>query len=380
MDSRKQKLRRISTLAVQDPREFARRVKVRISAEVATASAAASRALSAKVDLKLEQRKTRAAFLYHFGRHGQPAPELSFGLTRDLPFGFDVSIERDGNRFRILISSVSPEFSLQWLKHRVPCYAYWLAVSPPEVRRVTVTLGDGNNPMSGQFAPSTNLERITAIPDPYFFENNAFAMFRDVSMHEAPAWSDRSSVLMWRGATTGGGFFNPELAFERPELTAQRLHACSSLLGIADTDVKFAYSTHADIPIESMERFGLRGEKVEESTWVSRKYALDMDGNSNSWQNLIVRLHLGCCVLKVASRYGFHQWYYDRLKPWEHYVPVAADLSDLLERIEWVRANDREAAEIARRGQAFARTLTWEAVEAEAVELITANWNRPQPA
>lgn len=352
VDSRRKKLRRISALALQNPREFTRRAKLRIERSFLAATAAAKRALKTKIDLKGEHRKTRAAFLHHFGLHGQRVPELSFGLTRDLPFGYDTSIEREGDRFRILVSTASPELSLNWLKHRMPCYAYWLAVSPPDVRRLTVTLGDGDTAMSSQFAPSTNLKHVTAIPDPYFFENNAFARFRETSLHEAPAWSDRSSVLLWRGATTGSGVFDPQLAIERPELVAQRMHACSRLQGVADTDVKFAYSSHPDIPIEALQRFGLRGAQIEESSWVTRKYALDIDGNSNSWQNLIVRLHLGCCVLKVASRYGFRQWYYDRLKPWEHYVPVASDLSDLMERIEWVRTNDREAGEIARRGQA----------------------------
>jgi len=379
VDSRRQRFRRLSTLALQDPGEFAQRVKLRIDDTLSRATEAAGRALSTQVDLRVEGRKTSAAFSYHFGRHGQRVPGLSFGLTGDLPFGYDASIERDGSRFRILVSAASPERSVRNLRHRIPCYAYWLAVSPPEVQRMTVTLGDGDHPMSGQFAPSTNLKRVTAIPDPYFFENNAFDRFREVSLHQATAWSDRSTALVWRGATTGSGPFDPELALERPDLVAQRMHACSRLHGVAGTDVKFAYSSHRDIPIEALERFGLRGAHVEESTWVARKYALDIDGHSNSWQNLIVRLHLGCCVLKVASRCGFRQWYYDRLKPWEHYVPVAADLSDLLEKIDWVRTNDHEAEQIAQRGQAFARSLTWEAVEAEAVELITANWNRPQP-
>ena len=39
-------------------------------------------------------------------------------------------------------------------------------------------------------------------------------------------------------------------------------------------------------------------------------------------------------VLKVASR--CHQWYYDKLKPWEHYIPVTAMLSDLKEKVDYV--------------------------------------------
>lgn len=324
----------------------------------------------------------RASFLtrQHFALHEQPAPQLSFSLTSELPFGYDAVIERDGGRFRVLVSSASPQESVLWLKYRLPCYAYWLAVAPPEVRRITVTLSDGNNPMSGRFSPSTNLQQVTAIPDPYFFEHNAFARFREVLERQGSAWNERSSVLVWSGATTGTGLFDPQLALERPALAAQRMQVCARLRGVAGTDVKFAYSSRPDTPIEAMDAFGLRGQRVEETSWVTRKYALDVDGNTNTWQNLIVRLHLGCCVLKVASQYDFRQWYYDRLKPWEHYVPVKADCSDLLEQIEWVRANDHEASQIARRGQALAGSLTWETTKAEAAALVTANWDRPQAA
>ena len=44
------------------------------------------------------------------------------------------------------------------------------------------------------------------------------------------------------------------------------------------------------------------------------------------------------------------------LKPWRHYVPVAADLSDLVAKIEWARAHPVEARAIVRRGAAFARS------------------------
>lgn len=44
------------------------------------------------------------------------------------------------------------------------------------------------------------------------------------------------------------------------------------------------------------------------------------------------QLQSNAAIFKVESAYGFQQWYYERLQPWVHYVPVAADLSDLRER------------------------------------------------
>ena len=50
-------------------------------------------------------------------------------------------------------------------------------------------------------------------------------------------------------------------------------------------------------------------------------------------------------MLKMESQYREH--FYRHLEPFQHYVPVRGDLSDLTERIEWARRNDAEAKTIA---------------------------------
>lgn len=37
------------------------------------------------------------------------------------------------------------------------------------------------------------------------------------------------------------------------------------------------------------------------------------------------------------------QWFYEDMKPYVHYVPVAHDLSDILKVIDWLRAHDAKA-------------------------------------
>lgn len=84
-------------------------------------------------------------------------------------------------------------------------------------------------------------------------------------------------------------------------------------------------------------------------------------------------------MFKVASPAGFRQWYYDRLRPFEHYVPVNADMSDFAEKIDWARSHPAEARQIAVAGRAFALGLDFEAGKRDAVELICANWDKPAP-
>lgn len=45
-------------------------------------------------------------------------------------------------------------------------------------------------------------------------------------------------------------------------------------------------------------------------------------------------------VLKQDS--GYYEHFYNELRPWEHYIPVRADLADLLGKIQWARDHDEE--------------------------------------
>jgi spore maturation protein CgeB len=45
----------------------------------------------------------------------------------------------------------------------------------------------------------------------------------------------------------------------------------------------------------------------------------------------------------------------DSLKPFVHYIPIKKDFSDLFEKIEYLKNNDKEAERIAKNAQEFAR-------------------------
>ena len=42
----------------------------------------------------------------------------------------------------------------------------------------------------------------------------------------------------------------------------------------------------------------------------------------------------------------YKEWYYDALVPFVHYIPIALDLSDLCEKLEWMKANQTAAAQM----------------------------------
>jgi hypothetical protein len=100
------------------------------------------------------------------------------------------------------------------------------------------------------------------------------------------------------------------------------------------------------------------------------RYTIDIDGNSNAWSSLFRKLLTGSPVLKVASPHGFRQWYYDALEPMKNFVPVAADLSDLVEKAEWLQKNPESSEKIGQAGRALALSLTFEKEFAQATRRV----------
>jgi hypothetical protein len=81
------------------------------------------------------------------------------------------------------------------------------------------------------------------------------------------------------------------------------------------------------------------------------RWLLDIGGAGYSGRTKFL-LFSGRPLLMVERRYI--EYFTDDLIPWEHYIPVKEDLSDLLDRHEWLEHNDREALKIAARAKEYA--------------------------
>jgi hypothetical protein len=73
----------------------------------------------------------------------------------------------------------------------------------------------------------------------------------------------------------------------------------------------------------------------------------------------------------ILQAYKHEEWFTKYLLPWVHYVPVAEDLSDLQERLEWVRDHSEEMRVIAENGRKFfLQHLTFEMNGQHIYELV----------
>lgn len=209
------------------------------------------------------------------------------------------------------------------------------------------------------------------VPDLIFVSSGGYRYARRFFAENSIPWADRRPVAFWRGATTGPKTGPRDWqSLDRIKLAEiARRHESTGLIdaGISSV-VSFADSTVT----REIEAAGLMKDFVPWQKWGNYKYQIDIDGNSCPYSNLFQRLLTGSPVLKVQSRRCLIQWYYDHLIPWENHVPIAPDMSDLMEKIHWLDRHESQAIRIGENGRRLAELLTYEREIERSVPVISA--------
>ncbi|WP_322889008.1 MULTISPECIES: glycosyl transferase family 90 [unclassified Yoonia] len=315
-------------------------------------------------------RKLRLVRLVHRGfvGAGLAVPDVRLVPTSDVLSAADLLIRRDGRGFSVLFSEETPTHFLPQLFDKCAAFIHWLSHANPAVTEILANCTDGEGPSHARYAYSVNRAGVTALPDMHFLIHRGYA---DIDAHARAnpvCWADRHDRIVWRGALNNTGHFNLDPAFMSHAGVMQRLRMAQHC---RDTQIDFRFvQMPSNVYNTVLQKAGLIGDFIPATDWGSAKFAVDIDGFTNAWSNFLQRLKLGCCILKVDSQFGFRQWYYDQIRPWEHYVPIKADLSDLHQQIDWVRSNDAQASEIAANAQRFARGLTMDSETRVAARLI----------
>jgi hypothetical protein len=154
-------------------------------------------------------------------------------------------------------------------------------------------------------------------------------------------WEEKKSVVVWRGGSSG---------FYRPSI---RMEVVDRLFDVPNTDVRFVrggWPINDDIIPDY--HFGRR-MSVEEQ--LQFKYHLVIDGNTPASNGQWV-FATGSVPI-IITHPGNRWWADNELRPMMNYVPVKYDLSDLVEKIEWLMSHDREAYQIAQNALAFANRV-----------------------
>jgi Glycosyl transferase family 90 len=274
-------------------------------------------------------------------------------------FSFDVkAFESDRTHHEIR--------TFQW---EFPLFAQYAKQQDQEVGSVIINQGDvGETP---GIAYCDSRPEYFLVPDYIFTPTHGYRYERQILREKRIPWQQRTPVAFWRGATTGVAATPGDWrSLERIKLCElARRHATTGLIDAGlSTIVQFA-----DPAVRrEIEESGLVRGRVPWQEWGRYRYHIDIDGNSSPWSNTFQKLLTGSSILKVESTRGLRMWFYDELVPWQNYVPVAPDLSDLVDKIRWLARNDGVAQRIGECGNELAQRLTYEREIDRGVGVISA--------
>ena len=258
----------------------------------------------------------------------------------------------------------TPQRSLLWLRdlsgaaHRIdrllPLIETYHASPAFRTGRVTFHIGDAARGRGLGFC--SNDPETTLVPDVQFIRDEGYRDIRAGMEKTRRPWADRIGQVIWRGSASGP-FRNTNWE-RRPRIVMVRTVKDHPLFDVGLSGVTDQQASTPTMRQELIDDGSIKGF-VSPDNFPHYKYQIDIDGNTNSWAGLFVKLLTGSPVLKVASSAGYRQWYYDRLVPWQNFVPIAADCSDLIEKAEWLAAHDSHAREIGARSLELANDLDY---------------------
>ncbi len=159
-------------------------------------------------------------------------------------------------------------------------------------------------------------------------------------------WDQKIERAVWRGVTTGALFTIDnymeyprfqlvDISLNYPEwVDARFTNACQGAQNFRDRISQYF------------------GHRMGEAEHLKFKYQILVDGNSCAYSRAYWQLFSNSVIVKNNS--NNIQWYYGALQPYVHYLPVVSDFSNLIEILEWAKANDRNSYEISQNAKNFA--------------------------
>ena len=184
-----------------------------------------------------------------------------------------------------------------------------------------------------------------------------------------------------------------ELAHELKQLSLQapRSNLCGWAGSLATNSIRKRMYDLADRSLYEIvvprHDSGTAGGRLSMQEQVQRwACLLDVPGNGYSGR-IPLLLHSGRPLLLVGRKAGQptdHTWFAEELKPWEHYIPVAHDLSDLNAKAAFALGPGRaQAMKMAARAQNFCEQhLSYDAAVAHLAArlLVPPEFQRPRPS
>ncbi len=231
--------------------------------------------------------------------------------------------------------------------------------------------GDAGRGDGSVLCYSSNQKNHKLIPDSDYLYRHGYSDFKEQLKSSPVCWEKRKPVAYWRGSSTG------QKSRDDAWREMPRFQLCQFALDSAYKDffdIKITRITNrftSPEVIQEIKNSGFMAAYEPAIDQVKYKYLIDIDGHGCTWTGLFLRLLTSSTLIRVISSNGYKQWFYDRLIPWENYVPVKEDLSDLEDVVVYLTNHDQKAKAIGEAGKKLAFSMTLENEIEMALPVIT---------
>ena len=159
---------------------------------------------------------------------------------------------------------------------------------------------------------------------------------------------DKANKAIFVGASTGGFITREEIT----RLGVPRLRAAVAFKGNPHVAFTLSSIVQYDTPQtkRAVEELGVTGPVLSWDEQLAYRHILSMDGNGATWSRVAKILHSNSVLMKYDSPHQL--FYYQGLRPWTHYVPIAHD-SEVEPLVLACATNPARYQRIAHNGQRF---------------------------
>ena len=216
-------------------------------------------------------------------------------------------------------------------------------------------LGDFPEGDDPQLCFSGREPRHHLVPDAIFLGSGGYASWRQDFVSSGSAFEARRQHVYWRGSLTGlADRYREIMRLSRIELCLLSKHAYPFVdAKLTDLSQFGPLLPTLQFMLEGMD---LCGPREPESNNLFYRYLVDVDGNTNSWSGLWLKLYSGSVVFKLRS--PWRQWFYDKLEDGQNVVLFDQLSPGLEDAFYWCEANLADAARIGAAGRTLAESLT----------------------
>lgn len=186
------------------------------------------------------------------------------------------------------------------------------------------------------------------LPDAHYLRNFYRLLLIRVALARRP-WTSKHQRAVFCGADHG------EALNQVPPIQATRPFARRHLKQIVEAE---------GLPVDVH-----LGAGVGLTNQIRYKHILDVDGEVRTWDAWAWKARSGSVLISQASIW--ETFFTRQFRPWDHFVPVENDFSDLGEKLAWCAEHDAECRQIAQRARAHAARIydPGQAAEATAAAL-----------